>query len=71
MHSGTCYTATSAAKDKGIEFNFCKPLEGGSVCSGDFYAGKWGIDESGQKVCLEALTGSVEVPTNSMEVEQI
>ena len=72
MHSGTCYTATSAAKDKGIEFNFCKPLTNtSSICTGDFYAGKWGIDESGQKVCLEPLTGSVAVPTDSMIVEKI
>lgn len=49
----------------------CKPLKGGSICEGDFYAGKYTTDESGQKVCQEPLTGSVAVPTDAMQVEAI
>ena len=43
----------------------------GAHCSGNYFAGLWQTDYSGAIQCTESLSGTTNVPENSMAVKDI
>jgi len=57
----------------GIDFNFCMSMQLAfdASCKGNYYAGMWQSDSSGNINCVEPLSGPTTIPSESISVESI